>query len=427
MGQQMAFVVGDRSAVAEGLLELLAEERIPAVLLTLEEVPGWLAAAEAVTVDELVLVSSAHTVGEVRRVHAALDAHLGREPRLVVYAESTVAELERHVRAGWDYLVPPFRADVLHRRFAAGAAGAAGSVIDDAAHLARYEKELQIGREIQEGFLPHSVPNPDGWQIEVRFHPARQVAGDFYDAFDLVGGRRVGFIVADVCDKGVGAALFMALIRSLLRNTASHAGSLSVVGLDVEWSDPEPEHRTLATTAGVGPLLNAVTGTDSYMVQNHLEQGYFATLFFGMLDPATGSVVYINCGHNPPVLRRSDGEQIVLRPTGPALGMMPGSQFRLGRVQLGMGDLLYLYTDGVTEAKDEQGEFFSEPRLRDIVADRGGGDARGLLEHFDTELTAHIGGAEQFDDITMMALYRRPDPSSAMGTDAAGPETHPPG
>lgn len=423
---QTTLIVADRSRAATSLESVLRREHVPVEVVTPDEVRGWLAASPEDT--GLVLVSAALDAATVRAVQAAVAAS-GPFGEVVVFAEPGAAtDLGPHVRAGLDYLVPPFSSGVLLSRLARCTSDPAHA-IKNAAHLAQYEKELQIGREIQAGFLPDVLPSPDGWQIEVRFHPARQVAGDFYDAFDLVNGRRVGFVVADVCDKGVGAALFMALIRSLLRNTASHSGSMSVVNLDVEWdaAGDDPSHRPPpATSAGIGPLLNAVTGTDRYMIQNHLFQGYFATLFFGMLDPSTGSVVYINCGHNPPVVRRRDGTQVTLEPTGPALGMMPDSHFRLGWVQLELGDLLFLYTDGVTEAKDENGRFFGEPTMRAVVDEPAHPAADELLDRLDSRLRAHIGEAEQFDDITMMALYRDPRPSSAMGA-AAGPPVADPG
>lgn len=429
MAQQTALIVGAPSRIADDLRTVLTDDGILVGLLA----PAALGIDPLPTGDDppdVVLVSAALTVEEVTAVADALRDRGGPTPAMLAFSDSSVADLERHVRTGLDYIVPPFRPALVRSRLLACQAHEQLTEtvrqIQDAAHLAKYERELQIGREIQSGFLPDSIPQPPGWEIEVRFRPAREVAGDFYDAFTLVNGRRIGFVVADVCDKGVGAALFMALIRSLLRHTASQSGSLSLIGMEVEWEElnsaADHLHRPMTTSAGVGPLLNAVAGTNDYMTQNHLAQGYFATLFFGVLDPATGAVVYINCGHNPPVLRRADGEQVTLEPTGPALGMLPGSTFKLGRTHLGHGDLLYLYTDGVTEAKDAGGDFFTEPRMRRVVEDDLGAGAGSLLERFESELHDHVGAADQFDDITMMALYRRPDPSSAIGAEATDPQ-----
>ena len=419
MGHTNAVIVGERSPAAEILRAILADERITTRVIDPPKVCSDLAAVAEEA--GIVLVSATLPDGAVQAVQNIVTLRAGRRVPVVVYAEADAAELDRHVCAGADYLLPPFRAEVLRCRMAGYSADSTEAVAN-ATHLAQYEKELEIGREIQAGFLPETLPSPPGWQIEVRFRPARQVAGDFYDSFDLVNGRRVGFVVADVCDKGVGAALFMALIRSLLRNMAGHGGALSLVGLNVEWDttgDSVRGSQPSPTSAGIGPLLNAVIWTDHYLVQNHLRQGYFATLFFGLLDPATGSVVYVNCGHNPPVLRRRNGEQVTLMPTGPALGMMPGSSFRVGWAQLELGDLLFLYTDGVTEAKDAHGEFYTEQRMRSVLARSGELDARGLLAQFDAELDAHIGESEPFDDITMMALCRSEQPAVAVAQHVA--------
>jgi len=133
-----------------------------------------------------------------------------------------------------DYIVPPFLPTLIRSRlFACHSQQALARTAEEAhveAELLKYERELQIGREIQEGFLPDTLPARVGWQLTARFQPAREVAGDFYDAFELLGGNRIGLVVADVCDKGVGAALFMALIRSLLRHTAIHVDGDAVRG-----------------------------------------------------------------------------------------------------------------------------------------------------------------------------------------------------
>jgi serine phosphatase RsbU (regulator of sigma subunit) len=417
---QTALIVGDRTPAARDLAAILGAEQIPVRMLPVGEVDSWFRHEHG---KGLVLVSAALPPDQVHAVCEVVKAHGGRAGEIVLFAEEAAVELEAHRATGTDCLLPPYAVDLLLRRLAQYDADTAHAV-DTAANLAKYEKELQIGREIQAGFLPHALPEPAGWELGVRFHPAREVAGDFYDAFELVKGRRVGFVIADVCDKGVGAALFMALIRSLLRNTAGHAGSVSVVGLDVQWEEVLPGsgggRRPAATAAGVGPLLNAVNSTHRYMVQNHLEQGYFATLFFGVLDPATGSVVYINCGHNPPVVRRRDGRQLSLNPTGPALGMLTDSSFRLGWLNLEPGDVLYLYTDGVTEAKSVEDEFFTVERMSRVLDEDGADGAERLLACIDDGVNAHIGAAAQFDDITMMALSRNLEPTAALtGTPGA--------
>jgi len=274
------------------------------------------------------------------------------------------------------------------------------------AQLLGYERELEIGRQIQVGFLPDRLPVPDGWEIEVEFHPARQVAGDFYDAFEIIDGRRLALIVADVCDKGVGAALFMALIRTLLRHTAEISGLLHL--------PKNYQERLLGPLSGVpmvgaASLLNAIEGTNQYLTGAHARQGYFATVFFGVLDPATGSLIYVNCGHNPPLLLGSDGAaRAELEPTGPAVGILPDAVFDIGHAQLAPGECLFAFTDGVPEARATSGEFFGDERLVDL-ASVPVNDARELLDRATAAIDDHTAGAKQFDDITMLAVRRQLD------------------
>ncbi|GLX05327.1 PP2C family protein-serine/threonine phosphatase [Microbispora sp. NBRC 16548] len=335
--------------------------------------------------------------------------HQARHTAVMVYLDGELADLEACVKHGYHYLVPPYRGslirtqlmcDVERHRLARVAEEAALAV-----SLRQYERELRIAQEIQEGFLPSDLPCAPGWEIDVRFRPARAVAGDFYDAFPLLQGRRLSIVVADVCDKGVGAALFMALIRTLLRHTAEHAGQwnlfdglppLEALARDVRQESP-------ALVPGAAPLLQAMTGTNRYMTSNH--QGYFATVFFGVLDPESGCLLYANGGHNPPLLRRAGGRLERLQVTGPAVGLHPDSEFRLAEVRLDPGDVLLAYTDGVTDSRDPEGEFYGEDRLSALV--RGlAGTSLGLLERVEADVRAHLRDGEQYDDITMLALRR---------------------
>ncbi|HET9170521.1 MAG TPA: PP2C family protein-serine/threonine phosphatase [Actinospica sp.] len=261
------------------------------------------------------------------------------------------------------------------------------------------ERELQIGREIQAGFLPEHLPVPPGWELEAEFRPARQVAGDFYDVFDLSVSQRTAVIVADVCDKGVGAALFMALIRTLLRHTVETGGlhAMSTVGWDPRDGLPG---------VGEAPLLHAVNSTNRYLTRVHRQQGYFATLFFGILDAASGSLSYINGGHNPPLHVGADGRLLgELAPTGPAVGVLHGADFRVGRVRLGLGESLFLFTDGVTDCRSSGGEFFGEQRLIDL-ATVPAPSARAQIERIVRAMEDHGRDGEQHDDITLLVLRR---------------------
>jgi phosphoserine phosphatase RsbU/P len=344
-----------------------------------------------------VLLASATIPLETIQTVRATVADNGTAPPVIVYAERDFGTLEQHVRSGYDYLAPPFLPGLVRARLSTCEERVALQQEADLAELSSTERELQIGREIQQGFLPESVPLTEGWDISVRFYPARQVAGDFYDIFDLVSSRRLALIVADVCDKGVGAALFMALIRSLLRYSAEHSGLQSLL---------TGHHSSGIPMVGATPLMDAVSGTNEYLTRNHLRQAYFATMFFGVLDPLSGRMIYINGGHNPPLLMRAGGGMPeALAPTGPAVGVLPGGDFGMSDIEVGVGDTLFVYTDGVTEARAVDGGFLGDARLRDALS-APVSSADELVTRVEALLHGHTGDAEQNDDITMLAVHR---------------------
>ena len=148
--------------------------------------------------------------------------------------------------------------------------------------------------------------------------------------------------------------------------------------------------------------------TNNYIADNHGEMNMFATLFFGLLDPSNGQLAYINAGHNPPFIMGPDGAlKVALKGTGPAVGMFAGANFRIDYAQIDPGDVLYLYTDGVTEARDVARGFFTEKRLRTLLS-QPADSATGLLDRVEGSLWEFMAGAIQFDDITMMAVRRSP-------------------
>lgn len=334
----------------------------------------------------------------------------GEAPVVVVYAVSDFEALEAHVRLGHEYLVPPFLPALVGARLLSCSERAElGRTLQEAdarAELVSYERELEIGRQIQAGFLPEALPVPDGWEIDVCFRPARQVAGDFYDVFELVHRRRLALVVADVCDKGVGAALFMALIRSLLRHTAENSGLQHLVATGPSRAGDDGRPGSRVPVVGATPLLNAVTATNGYLTRNHLRQGYFATMFFSVLDPATGSLVYVNGGHNPPLLVDADGgTPRPLEVTGPAVGVLPDCTFTLGYAHLDPGDTLFVFTDGVPEARCPDGRFLGDDRVVELLS-APAPSGRAVLERVDSAVREHTGDAEQHDDVTMLALHR---------------------
>jgi sigma-B regulation protein RsbU (phosphoserine phosphatase) len=256
-------------------------------------------------------------------------------------------------------------------------------------------------------FLPSAMPEVARMQICARFRPAREVAGDFYDVFRMMNGRKLGFFLGDVTDKGVGAALFMALTRSLLRAFAEQ-------NRNINWADtlfdneglPGQRSQNSRMAISANALKTAVVSTNDYITEFHLDLNMFATLFFGMLDPSTGSLFYINGGHCPPFILDKNGEiKERLEPTGPAVGMFPGAEFEITETKLDHGETLFLYTDGVTDARNLAGKFFSEKGLVSLVT-LPVESATLLLDRVDNTLRNFIGEAVQFDDITMMALYR---------------------
>jgi sigma-B regulation protein RsbU (phosphoserine phosphatase) len=270
-------------------------------------------------------------------------------------------------------------------------------LLDRQRELLVVERDVQVGRQIQADFLPEALPTPLGWEIDTRFRPAKEVSDD-----------RVGLIVADVCDKGVGAALFMALSRSLLRafGWLSEGCPLPTGALGTRLASP------LADLTAEPVRL-----TNEYIAHFHAKMNTFVTLFFGVLDPSSGLLRYINAGHNPPILVDKQGKvKARLAPTGPALGIISGSDFQVGEQIMEPGDFLLAFTDGVTEARDPKGGFFTDQRLVALVEEEPPLSASGLLDRIDTALIQHESGCGLSDDITMLVVRRalaqaQPDPS----------------
>jgi serine phosphatase RsbU (regulator of sigma subunit) len=269
--------------------------------------------------------------------------------------------------------------------------------------------ELEKGREMQTNFLPGQLLHKPGWEIVAYFKPAHQVAGDFYDVFELPGGH-VGLVIADVCDKGVGAALFMALFRSLIR---IFSGQTSLDGLVCSYSQASANALSLASDGQVAEsshldALKAVGLTNNYIALNHGELAMFATLFFGVLDPSTGLLSYVSGGHEPLlIVDSSGGVREHLNPTGPAVGVTPDTEFKVEQTRLEPGDILLSYTDGVLEATAAGGEFFTRKRLLSML-EQSTSSATLLLDQIVASVLSHIGEADQHDDITILAVRRDP-------------------
>lgn len=260
-------------------------------------------------------------------------------------------------------------------------------------------KELEIGRQIQLSFLPTIMPDVPGWEITAFIQPARVVSGDFYDALAL-DDQRVLLVLGDVCDKGVGAALYMALFRSLIRAFAEH---------HYRSHRPEPPPGQSAADAILAAMRDTlhqtILFTNSYLTRHHADTNMFATIFFAILEPESGYVAYVNGGHEPPVVVGPAGLRSWLRPTGPLVGIIPDVAYEVGEVQLAAGETLLAFTDGVTEASDADYRFFSRDRLIELLQDPAP-SAAALMARIHGAVTAHTASAPQSDDVTMLAVRR---------------------
>ena len=240
-------------------------------------------------------------------------------------------------------------------------------------------QELALAGEVQTSFLPHDFPDITGWQLTATLKPAREMSGDFYDLIPLPDGR-LGILIADVCDKGAGAALYMALSCPLIRTYAAEYPA-------------QPES-----------VLNAV----NRRILNDNYTYHFVTVFYSILDPNTGTLEYCNAGHLPPYLISAHGSGSVqsLTRTGIPLGLFADGNFERGLVQLEPNDILVLYTDGITEALNAQGSFYGEDRLLESVRAKLGCPAREIQDTILADVQNFAGDTPQSDDIALIVLHR---------------------
>jgi sigma-B regulation protein RsbU (phosphoserine phosphatase) len=238
-------------------------------------------------------------------------------------------------------------------------------------------QELALAGRMQASLLPTAVPQVPGWQIAAALRPARETSGDFYDFIPLPDGR-LGLVIADVADKGMGAALYMALSRTLIRTYA------------VDYPD-----RPDLTLHAANARILADTQAD-----------LFVTVFYGILDPAQGMLTYCNAGHHPPYLLSDQGQDAIqsLPGRGIALGVVEDTKWEYRTAQLTQGTVLLLYTDGVLDAQNPQQELFGTERMLDSVQASLGRTGHELQEDLLMRLQQFIGDAPQFDDITLMTV-----------------------
>ncbi len=271
----------------------------------------------------------------------------------------------------------------------------------------QYERELDIGRNIQGGFLPESLPNLPGWELAAFFRPAREVGGDFYDTFQLTH-HQLAIGLADVCDKGVGAALFMGIFRTLLRAACQLSMSRQLLGANPEEDSvvPKPKGRRASLLTDIN-VLSSIETVNAYVASTHASAFMFATMFFGVIDVETGELVYVNGGHDFPTIIGPEGIKARLKTTGPAVGLMSDAEFDIAKVTLEPGDVLVMNTDGVTDARNPAGHGYGEERLLALLR-QPAESATALVDRIVADLREHIGPAEQFDDITLLVTRRLP-------------------
>ena len=312
-------------------------------------------------------------------------------PIIVISANNDLQSVVKGIQLGAeDYLPKPFEPTLLKARIQSSLEKKHLRDMQDL-YLKSLEREMNIARDIQKEFLPAQLPDVPGWEIASYFEAAKEVAGDFYDAFTLPDGT-LTFLVADVCGKGIGAALFMTLFRSLI-----HAASIS------DQFSPGQEQKSLSPAER---LQHVISLTNNYVAETHEESNMFATVFIGILDPVSGKLSYINGGNEPPLIVGKDGKvHATLTRTGPAIGAIAQAKFTVKETTLASDDLLVAFTDGIPDTQNIDGEFFGNERLRELLMSHS--SPTQLLNEIELDLGQFIGEAEQFDDITLLAIKRK--------------------
>jgi len=240
-------------------------------------------------------------------------------------------------------------------------------------------QELQLAGRIQASFLPNKFPSMPGWQLAVTLLPARETSGDYFDVIEL-GKIKLGILIADVADKGIGSALYMALSRTLIRTYAEEYAA-----------DPE-----VVFFAANNRLLKDARAN------------LFITAFYGILDLETGELSYCNAGHNPPYLIRYEqpGKVEALSKTGIPMGIEENTTWMKETVQIKPGDILLLFTDGIPDAQNEEGVFFDDESILEVAKENIGRLAHEVQSEILDSLQQFVGNASQTDDITLMVLIR---------------------
>ncbi len=237
----------------------------------------------------------------------------------------------------------------------------------------RVKRDLEVAAQVQRSILPTEFPQLRGWSFAAHAQPAREIGGDFYDVFQL-DDRHLGLLVADVSDKSIHAAIFMAISRTLFMTEARRTLSPRAVAI------------------AVNDLLLDVSSDDNM----------FVTAFYGVLHLDDLCLTYARAGQDRPVLQHADGSADLLEGVGRFLGMLPGLEIEERTVELRSGDRLVMYSDGVTDANNHADEPYSSERLRRVIAQHRAGNAGALADAIFQDVLAFQGDASQFDDITLL-------------------------
>ena len=249
------------------------------------------------------------------------------------------------------------------------------------------DAQLKEAQRMQADFLIDELPSSDTLELSASFDPAYQIGADWYDAIVLDG---VTFgVVADVCDKGIPSALYMSVFRSLLR-----------IGLQRNWH--------LSNGNAAETLSTTLTGVNTYMAQTHARSGMFATAFVFAYDEKRQQLTHVVAGHELPLIWH-DGQINQLALGGPALGLFETATFTTHQCTLVPGELLLAFSDGLTDARDAEGQSFGIERVKTLLHSRAqqGCSAEELRQAMERAVKAHIGKAEQFDDVTLLTLKPR--------------------
>jgi serine phosphatase RsbU (regulator of sigma subunit) len=315
-------------------------------------------------------------------------------PVIVISASNDLKSVVRGIKLGAeDYLPKPFEPTLLTARITSSLEKKHLRDLQKL-YLKSLERELDIGREIQMGFLPRTLPDVEGWEIAAYFKSAREVAGDYYDAFLLPDGN-LACVVGDVCGKGVGAALYMTLFRSLIRATAK--------------TDYFYNKQGAQRLNNVERLQHVISFTNNYVEETHGHTSMFSTVFICIINLLESKLTYINCGNEPALLVGNKGNITLLWPTGPIVGIIPNAEFIAKEMVMEENDLLLIYTDGITDALNTQVVSFGRDRLVDVIKDDRS-SSQVLLQNIEQQLQQFIGEAVQFDDIAAMAIRKRITP-----------------